>query len=100
MKHKTRITSLLAYNDVLENLAERHEQVIKAILSFGTDGCNNKMIAAYLELDINSVTGRVNELRKKGKEQIVIYYKKDICPITLENENRKRLTMFWRVRKP
>lgn len=95
-KFNVRETSLMAYAEVLENLGERQVEVYKTIRGFGDGGCNNKMIAKHLKLPINSITGRVNELRKCG---IVIHYKKDICPITLKKENKERLTIFWRVRK-
>jgi len=91
MKCKVRPTSLLAYAEVLEDLGERQIKVYKTIREFGSGGCNNKMISKKLKLPINSITGRVNELRKMG---IVLHYKKDICPISLETENKKRITIF------
>ena len=95
-KCKVRPTSILAYAEVLEDLGERQAEVYRVIRDFGDRGCNNKMIARKMNIPINSVTGRVNELRKMG---IVLHYKKDICPVTLETENKERLTIFWRVRR-
>lgn len=98
MKKKTKMrpTSLLAYAEVLGNISERQSQVYKVIRSFDDKGCNNKMIARELRLPINSVTGRVNELRRMW---LVFFLKKEICPITLETENKERLTIFWKVRR-
>jgi len=93
-KHKMMPTSLLAYAEVLENLGEKQSKVYAAIRELKS--CNNKMIARKLNWNINCVTGRVNELRKL---HIVMQDKKDNCPISLEEENKKRLTVFWRVRR-
>jgi len=54
-----KITSLLAYAEVLENLNERQIQVLKAIDKI--EPCNNLMISKYSGLPINSVTPRTNE---------------------------------------
>jgi DNA-binding MarR family transcriptional regulator len=84
-----RETSLLAYAEVLENLNERQIQVLKAIDKI--EPCNNLMISKYLNLPINSITPRTNELNKKG---LIKESKKGICPIT------KRTTIFYeRIRK-
>jgi DNA-binding MarR family transcriptional regulator len=84
-----KITSLLAYAEVLENLNERQIQVLKAIDKI--EPCNNLMISKYSGLPINSVTPRTNELNKKG---LIREFKKGICPIT------KRTTIFYeRIRK-
>ena len=87
-KHKSLPTSLLAYADVLEELGERQTQVYCVIRNLKS--CNNQMIANFLHLPINSITPRVNELRKK---HIVMMDKKELCPYT------KRLTCYWRVRR-
>jgi predicted transcriptional regulator len=82
-------TSLLAYAEVLENLNERQIQVLKAIDKI--EPCNNLMISKYLNLPINSITPRTNELFKK---RLIKENKKDNCPIT------KRMTIFYeRIRK-
>lgn len=87
-KHKSMPTSILAYAEVLENLGERQTQVYSVIRELGS--CNNVMIANALHLPINSITPRVNELRKK---HIVMMDKKELCPFT------KRLTCYWRARR-
>ena len=87
-KHKIMPTSLLAYAEVLDNLCERQAQAYGVIRSLKS--CNNQMICNYLHLPINSITPRVNELRKL---HIVMMDKKDICPYT------KKMTCFWRVRR-
>ena len=95
MKTKVRETSLLAYSEKLETIGEMQSEVYRVIRNFN-NGCNNKMIAKYMKLPINSITGRVNELRKRG---LVIEDRKDICPITLETEGKTRMTLFWKVRR-
>ncbi len=87
-KHKIMPTSLVAYAEVLENLGERQTQVYVVIRNLKS--CNNQMIAEFLHLPINSITPRVNELRKL---HIVMMDKKELCPYT------KRLTCYWRVRR-
>jgi len=83
-----RDTSLLAYVGVLENLGERQVQVYRAIRTLKE--CNNLMISKYLNIPINSVTPRVNELVKL---KAIGTSKKEICPYT------NRLTYFWKVRR-
>jgi len=93
-KHKTLPTSLLAYVEVLEELGEKQAKVYEVIRRLGS--CNNKMIARELNWKINSVTGRVKELRE---DHIVLQSKKDYCPITRLEEDKDRLTVFWKVRR-
>ena len=87
-KHKTKITSILAYCDVLENLGERQTQVYRKLLELKV--ANNRMISEELDLPINEITPRINELRKL---QVVLQAKKDLCPHT------QKMTLFWRVRR-
>ena len=49
---------------------------------------NNRQIAEILNLPINSITPRVNELVKLGK---LVEHKKDKDPVT------NRLTIYWRL---
>lgn len=84
-KHRTKITSLISYSEVLENLGERQALVFKIIRKLKS--CNNQMIAKELHLPINSITPRVHELRSFG---IVRQHKKDICPYT------NKLTIWWK----
>jgi len=92
-KHKMMPTSILAYGEVLDSLGKRQAKVYATIRNFEV---NNKMIAKKLNWKINSVTGRVNELRKL---HIVMQEKKDFCPISWEEEGIKRMTIFWKVRR-
>lgn len=85
-KHNMKATSLLAYAEVLENLGEREAQVYQAVRELGV--ANNTMIAKHLDLPINCVVGRVFSLRKYG---VLVYSKRDTCPLTLKK------TMFWKV---
>tara|TARA_R110000796_G_scaffold59672_1_gene137706 strand:- start:47526 stop:47777 length:252 start_codon:yes stop_codon:yes gene_type:complete len=60
--------SLDSYKDLTDKLSLRQAQVLKELqfLKTGT----NRMIAKSLGWDINRVTGRVSELRKKG---LIVY---------------------------
>ena len=83
-----RVTSVLAYADVLENIGDRQMQVLKCILTI--QPCSNLEILKYLHLPINSVTPRCQELRKMG---VVVMDRIDKCIYT----NRK--VTYWRVKK-
>jgi len=84
-----RTTSLLAYAKALENLGERQMQVLVVIDKL--EPCNNLMISNSSGLPINTVTPRVNELKKKG---LIKEDKIDVCPFT------GRKTIFYkRVKK-
>ena len=87
-KTKIRITSILAYYEILKDIDGRQRDVYKALRELKS--ANNTMISDRLELPINSITGRIYELRKMG---LVIFHKKDLCPLT----NKK--TTYWKVRK-
>jgi Mn-dependent DtxR family transcriptional regulator len=80
-------TSLLAYTGILEELGERQFDVYRVLAIKGA--LNNTQIAKELNLPINSITGRVYELRMMG---VVIQDRKDQCPIT------KKQTIFWKVK--
>lgn len=56
-------TSRLAYDGIVE-LANKQMEVFEKIVEL--QPCSNKMIADSLKWEINRVTGRVNELAKKG----------------------------------
>lgn len=57
-------TSLLAYEEVLKNLGSRQQEVYFAIKTLKE--ADNLSISKYLNIPINSITPRVNELRKLG----------------------------------
>jgi Mn-dependent DtxR family transcriptional regulator len=82
-----RQTSIEAFEIVKENLGERQLQVYNALkkLEYAT----NTMIANYLNLPINCVTPRCQELRKKG---LVIESHISRCPIT------KNKSTYWRLK--
>ena len=86
MKTKIRATSLLAFSEILPSLENRELEVLKAIKEI--QPCNNLMIAEYLNLPVNCVTGRVFSLRKYN---LVIYYRKGKCPYT------NKTTIFWKI---
>lgn len=81
-------TSLLAYAEVLQNLGERQVIVYRALLDLKK--ASNTMISEHLDIPINCITPRVNELRKK---KVVMKAKKDVCPIT------GKTVYFWKVRR-
>lgn len=56
-------TSLFAYK-TLVNLGDKQSKVLEKIEEM--QPCSNKQIARALGWEINRVTGRVNELAKKG----------------------------------
>ena len=56
-------TSLLAYSSIQE-LGNKQMEVYEKIVEL--QPCSNKTIAESLNWEINRVTGRVNELAKKG----------------------------------
>ncbi len=58
-------TSLEAYAAIADHLGPRQAEVFEIIRQYGP--MNNTQIAAQLNWPINCVTGRVLELRRKGK---------------------------------
>lgn len=54
-------TSLLAYQDVLQDLGRRHFEVMRALIRI--QPASNKALAEELHWSINRVTPRVYELR-------------------------------------
>ena len=56
-------TSVLAYGSIKE-LGQKQTEVLSKIEEI--QPCSNKQIAESLKWEINRVTGRVNELAKKG----------------------------------
>jgi predicted transcriptional regulator len=80
-KQKVKDTSLLAYAEVLENLGERQLEVYKAL--YDLKEANNTMISEKLNLSINNITPRINEMRGYG---IIRQSKKDICPCTKKKQ--------------
>lgn len=79
-------TSLEAYKEVFPHLGERQSEVYNGLkkLRYAT----NAMIAKYLNLPINCVTPRCQELRKKG---LVQKSHTSNCPVT------KGRAIFWRL---
>ena len=80
-----RATSLLAYQEVLQNLGERQLQILKCLSTF--DSATNMMLARRLHLDINRIVPRIFELRKM---LMVIEDKIDDCKIT------GRKAIYWK----
>ena len=60
--------SIESYKKLTEDniLTKRQSEVLKCLTSFSSSGATNRMIAKKLGWDINRVTGRMTELRKKG----------------------------------
>ena len=80
-------TSIISYYEVLNTLGERQKQVLLAMKHLKS--ANNLMVSKLLNLPINSITPRMNELRKKG---ILIYHETKACPFTL------RSSKFYRIK--
>jgi DNA-binding MarR family transcriptional regulator len=79
-------TSIDSYIEVKLELGYRQRQVLKALLYLKE--ANNREIAEFLGMPINSVTPRIHELRKCGR---VGYSKLAIDPIT------QRSTIKWKL---
>lgn len=56
--------SITSYRELKDVLSIRQAEVLQVIQYLGPS--TNRMIAKYLDWDINRVTGRVTELREKG----------------------------------
>lgn len=78
-------TSLLAFSNIRKDLPARQGQVLDCIEQYGPIA--NKTIAQMLNLPINSITGRVLELRRK---QLV-----ELARVDMSAEHRR--VMFWRA---
>jgi hypothetical protein len=90
MKTEMQDTSKDALKELKNGKIEgRRLEVYNCIRKLGA--CSNSMIARELNLSINRITGRVNELRNHFK--VVGFAKKDLCPVT------KRVVLFWKVVK-
>jgi DNA-binding MarR family transcriptional regulator len=76
------ITSYLAFEEVLMTLGDRQKLVLSAIKKI--QPCSNLEISKYLNLPINTVTPRCQELRKKG---LVVFYKSAQCKYTNRTVN-------------
>lgn len=57
-------TSVYAFNRIKDKLGNKQERVFDALIELGT--ASNEKLADYLGWPINSVTGRVTELKKMG----------------------------------
>lgn len=80
-------TSLLAFESIKDSLEPKQRQVYNVIKQLKT-ACNLD-IAEYLRLPINSITGRVYDLRELG---LVELSHKDVCPKT------GRLVIYWSIK--
>ena len=80
-------TSNLAYKEIKPSLGTRQTQVVTALKKMGH--ATNSMLSHFLHLPINCITGRTNELRKKG---IVIYSHTSWDPFTKNKCN------YWKLK--
>ena len=92
-------TSLYAYMAELPSLSERQERVRDALLSLRC--ATNKEIATRLCWPINSVTPRLQELRKQGVVSCIagrphILEDSEGCPCKVLQENN-RPAIMWKV---
>jgi len=79
-------TTLEAYHKINPELGERQLLVLNALKEL--ECATNSMISQHLNIPINCITGRTNELRKKG---LVKYSHMSWCPITKHHAN------YWMV---
>jgi len=64
MKTSMNQKSLDAYESIKDELGNKQQAVLKAVMGLGM--ATNRMISQELDWEINRVTGRVNELVNKG----------------------------------
>jgi len=80
-------TSKQGLEAIRPELSKRRKMVLDAL---GTlESANNLMIAKYLGVGVNQVTGRINELRNEYK--MVQFSHEALCPYSGKN------TMFWKL---
>ena len=98
MKHQIQTTSLAAYfHEILPTLGERQKEVLAVLIRH--HDLSNHELAKELGWEINCVTGRMNELRRKG---IVVYSQTRKCRDTgrtinawkYNNPNEKKPTLL------
>jgi transcription initiation factor IIE alpha subunit len=65
MKTKMRDTSLDAYNSIRRDLQKKEKLVLGALIAL-KGRATNREIAAYLQWEINRITGRTFSLHEKG----------------------------------
>ena len=84
-------TSAVAYSSI-KDLNHKQSEVLSAIEEL--QPCSNKQIARALKWEINRVTGRVNELAKKGFIKSEKMAKNDVGRLEklweVKNENTRR----------
>jgi len=65
VKHQTQYTSLASYfGEVLDTLGSRQKKVLEAFTQ--KENFTNTEVADFLQMPINTITPRTNELVKKG----------------------------------
>ena len=82
-------TSIIAFRRIKDELPTRQLSVYQAVRALQC--ATNSMIAKYLNLPINCVTGRCKELRVMG---LVEFSHQSWCPVTKGKAN------YWRVASP
>lgn len=80
-------TSIINYYSILNELGKRHKQILLGLKQI--QPANNMMLSKFLNIPLQSVCGRMNELRKKG---IVRFSHTGMCPIM------KRTTNFYTIK--
>ena len=79
-------TSIESYKEILTNISKRQKEVYQVLLSLKC--ANNLMISKKSGIPLQSVCGRMNELRNKLK--LVTFSHIGKCPYTL------RSTQYWK----
>ena len=85
-KHRMKMTSLLAFEEVIPTLQDREMQILKIIRKI--QPCNNRMIEEASNLEINQITPRTKALREL---KVLTWVKKEKCPIN------NKLTDFYQI---
>ena len=86
IQHNMRSTSLDAFNEIKPELGDRQKMVLYGIKQLGCP--TNLELSKYLNIPINQITPRTNELVKYG---IVIECEKRECSIS------HRIVWSWRI---
>lgn len=81
-KHGGNAESIASYETILENLANRQNDVLSAFLRH-PNGMTSKEVAEWLESPLNAISGRISELKAMGKIQQI--GRRDGCGVYVAN---------------
>jgi len=85
--HYTAETSREAYHSIYDTLGQRQQEVYDGFL--GNGSCTNLELSHLMQIPINCVTPRTNELRKRG---LIVEDCKRVCNIS------GRRAISWKIK--